>query len=56
VIAAGAAEPERAGLPAGLDVGRLGADPERDRDLADRAADMLRIQQRLRFDSVTGLC
>jgi hypothetical protein len=27
--------PERAGPSAGCDVGRLGADPERDRDLAD---------------------
>ena len=30
VVAAGAAEPERAGLATGLDVGRFGADPERD--------------------------
>ncbi|HEX9353744.1 MAG TPA: hypothetical protein VF933_08005 [Streptosporangiaceae bacterium] len=47
VVAAGAAEPERAGLPAGFDVGWLGADPERDRDLADGAADVLGVQQRL---------
>ena len=49
VVAAGAAEPVRAGLPAGLDVGRLGADPERDGDLADGAADVLGVQQRLRL-------
>ena len=47
VVAAGAAEPERAGLAAGLDVGRFGADPERDGDLADRAAGVLGVQQRL---------
>jgi hypothetical protein len=34
VVAAGAAEPERAGAASGLDVGRFGADAERDGDLA----------------------
>ena len=38
VLAAQAAMPERAGLPAGCNVGGLGADPERDRDLADLLA------------------
>jgi hypothetical protein len=32
-------------VPTGLDVGRLGADPGRDGDPADRAADVLGIQQ-----------
>jgi hypothetical protein len=32
-----------AGVPAGLDVGWLGADTERDSHLADRPADVLRI-------------
>jgi hypothetical protein len=39
VVAAGAAEPEWAGLPAGLDVGRLGADPEREAFYLRRFAD-----------------
>jgi hypothetical protein len=45
VVAARAAEPVRAGVPAGLDVGRLGADPERDRGLADGPADVPGVQQ-----------
>ena len=44
VVAAGAAEPKRAGAAAGFDVGRFGADPERDGDLADGAASMLGVQ------------
>ena len=32
-------------LAAGLDVGRFGADPERDGDLTDRAAGVLGVQQ-----------
>ncbi|MGH3303986.1 MAG: hypothetical protein ACRDOK_20375 [Streptosporangiaceae bacterium] len=47
MVAAGAAEPVGAGVPAGFDVGRLGADPERDDDLTDGAADVLGVQQRL---------
>jgi hypothetical protein len=47
VVAPGAAEPVGAGVPAGLDVGRLGADTERDSHLTDRPADVLGIQQRL---------
>src|SRR5262249_44740752 len=47
VVAAGAAEPERAATASGLDVGRLGADTERDGDLADGAASVLGVQQRL---------
>ena len=47
VVAAGAAEPERAGAAAGFDVGRFGADAERDGDLADGAAGVLGVQQRL---------
>ena len=38
VVAADAAEPERAGAAAGFDVGRFGADAERDGDLTDGAA------------------
>ena len=49
VAAAGAAEPVGAGIPAGLHVGRLGAGAERNRDLADRAAGVLGVQQRLGF-------
>ena len=48
VVAAGAAEPERAGVAAGLDVGRLGADPEGDGDLADGAAGVFGVEQLLR--------
>ena len=45
VAAAQAAEPERAGAAAGLDVGRFGADPERDGDLADRQALVFAVEQ-----------
>jgi len=45
VAAAQAAEPERAGSPAGLDVGRLGARAERDRDPADRHSLVLAVEQ-----------
>jgi hypothetical protein len=45
VAAAQAAEPERAGSAAGLDVGRLGARPERDRDLADGYPLVLAVEQ-----------
>ena len=45
VVAAGAAEPERAGVAAGFDVGRFGADPERDGDLADGAAGVFGVEQ-----------
>ena len=47
MVAAGAAEPERAGAAAGFDVGRFGADAERDGDLTDGAAGVLGVQQRL---------
>ena len=47
VVAAGAAEPERAGAAAGFDVGRFGADAERDGDLADGAAGVFGVEQRL---------
>src|SRR5260370_181016 len=47
VVAARAAEPERAGMAAGLDVGRLAAAAEGDHDLADGAAGVLGVQQRL---------
>jgi hypothetical protein len=45
VFAAQAAVPERAGPPAGGDVGGLGADPERDGDLPDLLAQSLGGQQ-----------
>ena len=56
MVAAGAAEPERAGAAAGFDVGRFGADAERDGDLTDRAAGVLGVQQRagLPPDAVTA--
>ena len=47
VVAAGAAEPVGAGVAAGLDVGRFGAHAERDDDLADGAAGVFGVQQRL---------
>ena len=47
MITAGAAEPERAGVPAGLDVGRLGADTERDSDFADGPAGVFGIEELL---------
>jgi hypothetical protein len=47
VVTAGAAEPVGTGAAAGLDVGWLGAAAERDGDLADGAAGVLGIQQRL---------
>ncbi len=46
VVAARAAEPERAGVAAGLGVGRLAADAEGDHDFADGAAGVLGVQQR----------
>ncbi|WP_159395465.1 hypothetical protein [Streptomyces albireticuli] len=48
MFAAQAAEPQRAGVAAGGDVGRFAADPVRGGDLADRAADVLGVQQALR--------
>src|SRR5439155_4099127 len=45
VVAAGAAEPDRAGAAAGLDVGRLGAAAIRDGDLADRITGVRGFQQ-----------
>ena len=45
VVAAGAAEPERAGAAAGGDVGRLGAGAVGDGDLADGVAGVLGVQQ-----------
>ena len=45
VVAAGAAEPDRAGAAAGRDVGRLGAGPVGDGDLADRVPGVLGFQQ-----------
>ena len=55
VVAAGAAEPERAGAAAGLHVGRFGADAERDGDLTDSPAGVFGVQQRsgLPPDAVT---
>ena len=47
VVTARAAEPERAGVAAGLDVGGLGADPEGDDDLADGAAGVFGVEQLL---------
>ncbi len=47
VAAADAAEPERAGVPACGDVAGLGASSVGGRDLADRTAGMLGIQQNL---------
>ena len=47
VAAAYAAEPVGTGVPAGLHVGRLGTGAVRHRDLADRAAGVLGVQQRL---------
>ena len=47
VVAADAAEPVGAGAAAGLDVGRLGADAVGDGDLADGAAGVFGVQQRL---------
>ena len=46
VVAAGAAEPDRAGASAGLHVGRLGAGAVRDGDLPDRVSGVLGFQQR----------
>ena len=48
VVAAGAAEPDRAGAAAGLDVGRLGAGAVGDGDLADGVAGVLGFQQGVR--------
>jgi hypothetical protein len=45
VTAAQAAEPERAGSAAGLDVGRLGTHAERDRHLADCHSLVLAVEQ-----------
>ena len=45
VVAAGAAEPDRAGAAAGRDVGRLGAGAVGDGDRADRVAGVLVVQQ-----------
>ena len=45
VAAAGAAEPERAGTAAGLDVGRFGAVAERHRDLADPLPGSFAVQE-----------
>ena len=44
VVAAGAAEPERASPTAGFDVGWFGADAERDGDLADGVAGVFGVQ------------
>ena len=46
VVAAGAAEPDRAGAAAGGDVGRLGAGAVGDGDRADGVAGVLVVQQR----------
>ena len=46
VVAAGAAEPDRAVVPAGGDVGRLGAGAVGHGDRADRVAGVLVVQQR----------
>ncbi len=48
VVTAGTTEPERARVAARLDVGRLGAGPEGDGDLADGTTDVLGVEQRLR--------
>ncbi|MEU9109923.1 hypothetical protein AB0D54_37485 [Streptomyces xanthophaeus] len=48
MLAAQAAEPQRAGVAAGGDVRRFAADPVRGGDLPDRAADVLGVQQALR--------
>ncbi|MGP3974440.1 hypothetical protein ACTWQF_10615 [Streptomyces sp. 8N114] len=48
VLAAQAAESERAGVAAGGHVGRFAADAVSGGDLADRAADVFGIQQALR--------
>ena len=45
VVAAGAAEPDRAGAAAGLDVGRFGAAAVGDGDVADGVAGVLGVQQ-----------
>jgi hypothetical protein len=45
VAAAQAAEPERAGSAAGLDVGRFGTHADRDRHLADRHPLVLAVEQ-----------
>ena len=45
VVAAGAAEPDRAGAAAGLHVGRFGAAPVGDGDLADGVAGVFGVQQ-----------
>jgi hypothetical protein len=45
VAAAQAAEPERAGSAAGLDVGWFGAGAERDGDLTDRQPLMLAVSR-----------
>ena len=45
VVAAGAAEPQGAGFPAGLDVGWFAARAERDSNLADRVPGVLGVQQ-----------
>ena len=47
VVAADAAEPVGAGVPAGCDVGRLGAGAVGHGDLADGAAGVLGVEQRL---------
>ena len=47
VVAAGAAEPERAGPAAGFDVGRFGAHAERDGDLAEGPAGVFGVEQGL---------
>ena len=54
VVAAGAAEPDRAGAAAGLDVGRFGAGAVGDGDLADRVAGVLGVQQRVRRRARSG--
>ena len=45
VVAAGAAEPDRAGAAAGFDVGRFGAGAVGDGDLADGVAGVFGVQQ-----------
>ncbi|MFE0156851.1 hypothetical protein ACFWY5_57670 [Nonomuraea sp. NPDC059007] len=47
MVAAHAAEPERAGVHAGFDVARLAADAEGDDDFAGGAAGVFGVQQRL---------
>ena len=49
VVAAGAAEPDRAGAAAGLHVGRFGAAPVGDGDLTDGVAGVFGVQQGLRL-------